>query len=371
MAAEKIFPRHLKQRGKEVLFLMSKLSIFGAGSWGTALAHVLSSNGHDICLWCRRSQQARAITATGKNPDYLSSVNLSPHIMATSSLAEAAIFSQRWILAVPSQGVRHLLEELKPLAPQNVKLCNLAKGVEISSGKLLNKVCHEALPGGVYSVLSGPSHAEEVVQGLPTAVSVASTLLEEAFEWQVLIGKEAFRIYTSQDVTGVEIGGAMKNVIAIAAGASSGMSLGDNAKATLITRGLAEILRLGIVLGGNPLTFSGLAGAGDLMVTCYSEHFRNFRLGKAIGEGMKVEEALASLGQVAEGYYTAKALESHRRRYGVELPISTGVYRVLYEGASPHEVLEELLLREQKPELSPEMVRKILEKIAKQLQATP
>ena len=348
---------------------MSKISIFGAGSWGTALAHVLSSNGHDICLWCRRSQQARAITATGKNPDYLSFAELSPHIITTSSLAEAAIFSQRWILAVPSQGVRSLLENLKPLAPQNVKLCNLAKGIEISSGKLLNEVCHEALPGGVYSVLSGPSHAEEVVQGLPTAVAVASTLLEEAFEWQILIGRETFRVYTSRDVAGVEIGGAMKNVIAIAAGATHGMKLGDNAKAALVTRGLAEMLRLGIVLGGNPLTFSGLAGAGDLMVTCYSEHSRNFRLGKAVGEGVRVEEALASLGQVAEGYYTVKALESHRRRYGVDLPISTAVYKVLHEGASPREILEEILLREQKPELSPEMVKKILKKITKQLEA--
>ncbi len=348
---------------------MSKISIFGAGSWGTALAHVLSSNGHDICLWCRRSQQARAITATGKNPDYLPFANLSPHIITTSSLAEAAIFSQRWILAVPSQGIRSLLESLKPLAPQNVKLCNLAKGVEISSGKLLNEVCREALPGGVYSVLSGPSHAEEVIRGLPTAVSIASNLLEEAFEWQVIIGRETFRVYTSRDVTGVEIGGAMKNVIAIAAGATHGMKLGDNAKAALITRGLAEILRLGIVLGGNPLTFSGLAGAGDLMVTCYSEHSRNFRLGKAVGEGMNVEEALASLGQVAEGYYTAEALENHRRRYGVDLPICTAVYKVLYEQASPHEILEEILLREQKPELSAEMVKKILEKITKQLQA--
>ncbi len=348
---------------------MSKISIFGAGSWGTALAHVLSSNGHDICLWCRRSQQARAITATGKNPDYLSFAELSPHIITTSSLAEAAVFSQRWILAVPSQGVRSLLENLKPLAPQNVKICNLAKGIEISSGKLLNEVCHEALPGAVYSVLSGPSHAEEVVQGLPTAVSVASTLLEEAFEWQIIIGKETFRVYTSQDVTGVEIGGAMKNVIAVAAGATHGMKLGDNAKAALITRGLAEMLRLGIVLGGNPLTFSGLAGAGDLMVTCYSEHSRNFRLGKAMGEGMHVEEALKSLGQVAEGYYTVKALESHRQRYGVDLPISTAVYRVLHEGASPQEILEEILLREQKPELSPDMVKKILQKITKQLEA--
>ncbi len=348
---------------------MAKLSIFGAGSWGTALAHVLSSNGHDICLWCRRPQQARAITATGKNPDYLPFANLSPHIITTSSLAEAAIFSQRWILAVPSQGIRSLLESLKPLAPQNLKLCNLAKGIEISSGKLLNEVCHEALPGAVYSILSGPSHAEEVVRGLPTAVCVASTLLEEAFEWQIIIGKETFRVYTSSDVVGVEIGGAMKNIIAIAAGATHGMNLGDNAKAALITRGLAEILRLGISLGGNPLTFSGLAGAGDLMVTCYSEHSRNFRLGKAVGEGMSVDAALASLGQVAEGYYTAKALENHRRKYGVDLPICTAVYKVLYENASAEKVQEEILLREQKPELSPELVKKILEKITKQLQA--
>ncbi len=346
---------------------MSKIVVFGGGSWGTTIVQLLSSNGHDTCLWCRRPEQARAITATGRNPDYLTWYDLSPYIVATSSLAEAAVFSSRWVFAIPAQGLRHILEELKPLAPPSVKICNLAKGIEITTGKLLNQVCHEAIPGGVYTVLAGPSLAEEVARSLPAAVCVASSLFEEAFEWQVLLGKETFRVYTSTDIIGAEIGGSMKNVIAIAAGAAQGMKLGDNAKAALINRGAAEMLRLGIALGANPLTFSGLTGMGDLMATCYSNHSRNYRLGKALGEGMAVEEALASLGQIAEGYYTAKALENHRQGYGVELPISEGVYRVLYEGASPRGVLEELLLRGQKSELSPDMVTKILAKIEKQL----
>lgn len=335
---------------------MANLSVFGAGSWGTAFAHLASSRGHNVCLWCRRPQQARAIATSGRNPDYLEDIPLSPNLLPTGNLAEAAIFAERWVFAVPAQSFRELAGKLRPLAPRNVRACNLAKGFEITTGKAMSQVCHETLPMAVYSVLSGPCHAEEVVQGLPTAVVVASALFEEAFEWQVLLTGNTFRVYTNEDVTGVEIGGAVKNVVAIAAGITQGMGLGDNAVAALATRGLAEILRLGARLGANPLTLTGLAGVGDLMTTCYSRHSRNFRLGFSVGKGMPPEEALLRLGQVAEGYYTAQALREHADAFGVELPIVEGVFRILHENAAPRDILDELLLRDPKPELSPELL---------------
>ncbi|MCF7936855.1 MAG: NAD(P)-dependent glycerol-3-phosphate dehydrogenase [Synergistales bacterium] len=334
---------------------MAHITVFGAGSWGTAMANVAAGAGHDVCLWSRRSRISRAIAATGRNPDYLREIDLAPSIYATSSIAEAAVFADRWILAVPSQALRGLAEKLNQLASTRIRICNLAKGLEITTGKPLSQVCHESLPRGVYSTLSGPSHAEEVALGRPTAVVVASCLSEEAFEWQVILSGQNFRVYTSDDVTGVEIGGAVKNVIAIAAGMAGGMEMGDNTLAALVSRGLAEIMRLGAHLGAHPITFAGLAGVGDLMATCYSELSRNYRLGRAIAGGDSPEEAMEHLGQVAEGYYTVRALKEHAERYGVDMPISMAVYRVLYEQMEPSAMLEELLLREPKPEVSPEI----------------
>jgi glycerol-3-phosphate dehydrogenase (NAD(P)+) len=336
---------------------MARLSVFGAGSWGTAFARLTALAGHPVRLWCRRPEQARAIAETGRNPDYLREALLPPLVVPTADPEEAAFFSDRWVLAVPAQSVRSLAERLRPHARgRSVWVCDLAKGIEIETGLPLSRVCASVLPGIPYSVLSGPCLADEVARDRPTAVVVASEDPEEPQEWQRLLGSPSFRVYTSDDVVGVEIGGSVKNVVAVAAGIARGMDLGENAGAALITRGLAEILRLGARMGADPLTLTGLAGVGDLMVTCHSPRSRNFRLGLAVGRGTPVEQALRELGQVAEGFHTVRALRSHAEDYGMEMPITEGVHRILHEGASPGDILRELLLRDPKPEL-PERVR--------------
>lgn len=329
---------------------MEKISVFGGGSWGTALANSLALRGHPVLLWCRRASCAQSIAQTHANPDYLKEIALDPRLSATSDLAEAAGFSDLWILAVPAQALRGLASSLFPFTKPGVHLLNLAKGIEIATGKLLHVPCEETLKGTPYSILSGPSHAEEVARDLPTAVVVASKEESEAKLWQNELNSTRFRVYTSDDVIGVEIGGAVKNVIAIAVGIAKAMGLGDNALAALACRGLAEISRLGHRLGAHPLTLAGLAGVGDLMVTCYSLHSRNLRLGLSIGSGKTFEEAASQIGQVAEGAYTVRALVAHAQELDVELPIAEGVHRILYEGASPEAVMNDLLTRDPKPE---------------------
>jgi glycerol-3-phosphate dehydrogenase (NAD(P)+) len=237
---------------------------------------------------------------------------------------------------------------------QGKKILSLAKGIEITSGKLPHQIAEEIFqPLGVrasYSALSGPSHAEEVIRDLPTAVVTASKSPEAALEWQATLNSPHFRVYTSEDLLGVELGGAVKNVIAIAVGISESLNFGDNAKAALVTRGMAEIMRLGASLGANPMTLAGLAGTGDLMVTCYSRHSRNLRFGAAVARGMSVGEAESSIGQTVEGVHTVRALAAHAKKTKIELPIAEGVYAVLYEGASIDQVIEKLLFRYPKPE---------------------
>jgi glycerol-3-phosphate dehydrogenase (NAD(P)+) len=332
---------------------MEAITVFGAGSWGTALADLAARRGHDVILWCRHEDQARAISATGHNPRYLAEAPLSPSLNATGDLEEAASHSGRWILAIPTQAIREVLNRLAPVSPAELSICNAAKGIEISSRKLIHEIVAELLPQARYSVLSGPSHAEEVIVGQPTAVVVASSDSREATSWQALLNGGTFRVYTGTDVVGVEVGGAVKNVMAVAAGVARAMGLGDNAVAALVSRGLAETMRLGARLGARPLTLAGLAGVGDLMVTCYSHHSRNFRLGVALGEGLSLDAALGRLGQVAEGATTVKAVVALARQLEVELPLAEAIHRVLYEGTPPIRVLEALYSRDPKPELPP------------------
>ncbi len=331
---------------------MATLTLFGAGSWGTALANVLAKNGHHVCLWCRRQAQAQAININGRNPDYLKDAPLSHNIHATWNLREAAEFSQDWILAVPTQTIRGLLKDLH-IFDSPLSLCNAAKGLEIETLMRISQISSEIMPNAQYAVISGPSHAEEVIKNLPTATIVASSLPDTAEKWQSFFNGNRFRVYTGNDVAGVEIGGAVKNVIAIASGIAKAMELGDNATAALVSRGLAEIMRLGAKMGAHPLTLAGLAGVGDLVVTCYSFHSRNFRLGKLLGEGKNLDEAKAILGQVAEGAFTVQAVVRLAQKYCVELPIAESVYRLLYQGTSPREELENLLTRAPKPEYPP------------------
>jgi glycerol-3-phosphate dehydrogenase (NAD(P)+) len=331
------------------------LTILGAGSFGTAMAVHGARLGYDVRLWCRSSAQAESINKTRVNPRYHKGHKLSEEIRADSDFAKCVAFADNIVLAVPTQSLRDVLERLASAGVENKNLLSLAKGIEISSGKLPHQIAKEVLSSQelssvVYSALSGPSHAEEVIRDLPTAVVVASGVHEAAREWQKILNSPHFRIYTSGDLLGVELGGAVKNVIAIAVGISESLNFGDNAKAVLTTRGMAEIIRLGTVLGAAPLTLAGLAGAGDLMVTCYSHHSRNLRFGLAVGRGLSAEEAASEIGQVVEGTHTVKALVAYARKAGIELPIAEGVHAVVHEGASVGQALEKLLFRDPKPE---------------------
>ena len=330
---------------------MKKITVLGAGSWGTALATVAARGGSDVSLWCRRDDHARSIREKGENERYLPGSPIPSQVIATSSLEEALSFSDMWILSVPTQSVRPVLRNIKEILPEKeVSLCNVAKGIETQSLKRISQIVEEEVPLAKYTVLSGPSHAEEVVKGLPTAVVAASSSFDQATIWQDVLNVQSFRIYSSQDVCGVEMGGALKNVIAIASGLAHSMRMGDNAVASMVTRGLAEIMRLAIAMGAHPITLAGLAGIGDLMVTAYSRHSRNFRLGVALGEGMTLEEAIKSLGQVAEGAYTVKAAVALGTSLSVDLPITEAVYQVLYNNTSPADTIMDLLSRDPKPE---------------------
>lgn len=331
------------------------ITVMGSGSWGTALAKVAANKGHSVVLWCRDEKQAELISKSGKNDRYLPDVDLPPNITPTSDLVSAMKHSNMWIMAVPTQASRSLLSKLRSIENDmdGISICNVAKGIEINTLKRVSQIVQELTPKCKYTVLSGPSHAEEVVKGLPTAVVVASDHQEETSLWQDILTGETFRIYSSEDVCGVETGGALKNVIAIASGLAHRMEMGDNATAALVSRGLAEIMRLAVAMGAHPITLAGLAGIGDLMVTAYSRHSRNFRLGMALGEGLSLEEAIETLGQVAEGAYTVKAAVELGKKLKVELPISESVYQVLYEGLSPKEAIRELMSRDPKPEYPP------------------
>ena len=330
---------------------MNTVSVFGAGSWGTALADLLARNGHDVVLWCRRSEQAHAITATGINPSYLSSARIHPGVAPSSDIRDAAEHSDRWVLAVPTQAVRGLLSNLVPVRA-TAAICNVAKGFEIGSMLRISEIVRQILPDASFTVLSGPSFAEEVIAGLPTAVVAASTDPGAATRWQRRFSTLHFRVYSGNDVIGVEVGGAVKNVVAIAVGAARGLRLGDNAVAALITRGLSEISRLGAAMGVQPQTLAGLAGIGDLMLTCYSSKSRNFRLGLEIGSGKSLDEARNAVGQVAEGAFTVQAVVSMADRYSVEMPIARAVWDILYGGKKLSDVMMALLTRDLKPEHS-------------------
>lgn len=329
-----------------------KVTVWGAGTWGTALAQSLARSGHEVCLWCFIEEQARAINANGYNPSYLPDFQLSPLIHAVHAIQEAAKFSNYWLFVTPTQFLRATFAKIIPFYTSSIEIANAAKGVEIGSLKLISQLVEEFFPGAAYTALSGPSHAEEVIRNLPMALVSASFNPESAMLWQKFLNRETFRVYTNPDVIGVEVGAAVKNVIAIASGLLHSLKMGDNATAAMVTRGLSEITRLGVALGGYTQTFSGLAGIGDLMVTAYSRYSRNFRLGEMIGRGMTLNEATTALGQVAEGAYTVKAVKELSEKFSIEMPISSAVYEVLYGQLDLKDALQNLLTRDPKPEYS-------------------
>jgi glycerol-3-phosphate dehydrogenase (NAD(P)+) len=325
------------------------IAIIGAGAWGTALAQVLADAGRRITLYARAPELAQAINSHGQNENYLSGIFLNNNIRATSEIKESVKDADIVLLATPTQFIRNALMDLKPFLPANVPLVSCAKGIEITTGKLLSEVAAEIIPGAPYGVLSGPTFAYEVARGLPTAVTFAIQSAK-AGHWAQALSSPTFRPYLSHDVTGAEISGALKNVIAIACGIVEGRSLGDNAKAAVMTRGVAEIKRLGLKRGAETDTFLGLSGIGDLTLTCNSMASRNYSLGVMLGQGRKLASILAERNTVAEGVTTAKAVALNAHKLQVEMPISTAVHKVLHEGADIGTIIQQLLSRDLKQE---------------------
>ncbi|MEO1648475.1 MAG: NAD(P)H-dependent glycerol-3-phosphate dehydrogenase [Pseudomonadota bacterium] len=322
------------------------VGVIGAGAWGTALAQMLASDGRSVRLWAYEAELVETISAKHRNPLYLPDAELNPDIQATNSLGDLSGLDI--ILAVtPAQVLGRILADL-PAAPLDLVLCS--KGIEAGTGRLMNDVAKEACQQSQVAVLSGPTFAHEVAQGLPTAVTLACSGGEE--QWQRLstaIARPAFRPYYSDDVIGAEIGGAIKNVLAIACGVVDGLGLGQNARAALIARGMAEMLRFGGALGAKAETLSGLCGMGDLVLTCTSTSSRNFSLGKALGEGASASDLMADRRTVAEGAHTAPVLAALATDRGIAMPIVTAVEAIL-DGAAPKEVVAQLLARPLKPE---------------------
>ncbi|MBM7552454.1 NAD(P)H-dependent glycerol-3-phosphate dehydrogenase [Thalassobacillus pellis] len=333
---------------------MEKVAVLGAGSWGTALALVLADNGNDVRLWTHRKEQAEEINQKHTNNKYLKGVKLPDAIVAHHVLDSAVEGADHIILVVPTKAMREVCQRLSSTLSHSVTLTHASKGIEPSSYKRVSEVISEELPADKLEgivVLSGPSHAEEVVQRQPTTVTVSSENLVTAEQVQDIFINEKFRVYTSPDIVGVELGGALKNIIALGAGISDGLGYGDNAKAALITRGLAEIARLGTSMGANPLTFAGLSGVGDLIVTCTSPHSRNWRAGNLLGKGNDLEKVLEEMGMVVEGVRTTKAAYQFSKEQSVEMPITDGIYRILFEGAKPKDVVDELMTRGRRHEM--------------------
>ena len=325
-----------------------KVAVLGSGGWGTALALVLVENGHQVSLWCRRPEKCQEMVQSRENPQ-LKGVSLLEGLALTDDLS-CVNGCQAVILASPSFAVRSTAAQVAPLLNPGTVLVCVSKGIEKDSSLTLDAVIEQEAPGYPVVALSGPSHAEEVGRHVPTAVVVASKDQKAAELVQDLFMNPCFRVYTTDDVVGVELGGALKNVIALCTGVSDGLGLGDNTKAMLMTRGLTEIARLGEALGGRKETFAGLAGIGDLIVTCTSMHSRNRRCGMAIGQGTPVAEAVQGNGMVVEGYYAAATAKALADKAGVEMPITQAAYAVLYEGKDPKSVVTELMTRDRKSE---------------------
>lgn len=332
--------------------MKQKVAVLGAGSWGTALAIVLVDNGHDVRLWSYREDQVKEINEKHTNHRYLN-VELPEELRAYHDLEEAVSGVAAVVLVVPSSAIREVMSRLKGYLADDTIIIHASKGIEPNSLKRISEVITEELPHRSHHmvVLSGPSHAEEVALRSPTTVTVASEQLVAAQFAQNLFMNDDFRVYTSTDVIGVELGGALKNIIALGAGISDGLGYGDNARAALITRGLAEITRLGTAMGANPLTFLGLCGVGDLIVTATSSHSRNWRAGNLLGKGNNLDDILKEMGMVVEGVRTTKAAYQLSEKYHVEMPITVGIYDILFNDKEAKEVVEQLMNRKKREEL--------------------
>ncbi|MFZ1343307.1 NAD(P)H-dependent glycerol-3-phosphate dehydrogenase [Thiothrix eikelboomii] len=330
---------------------LPSIAVYGAGSWGTALALQLARNGHAVGLWDIDAEHIRHIQQARVNHRYLPNIAFPDQLQAEPELARVAQQAHWHLVVVPSHGFRSLLLQLKDLIPNTASICWATKGLELNTGKLLHEVMNEVLPDfSQYAVVSGPTFALEVAKGLPTAMTVAATHPALAQQIAAAFHGKNYRVYTSDDIVGVELGGAVKNVLAIAAGISDGLGFGANARAALITRGLAEMMRLSLHLQAKPETLMGLAGLGDLVLTCTDDQSRNRRLGLALGQGQELQTALAAIGQAVEGAKSAHSIGKLAERVGVEMPICQQVTRILYEGLPPRQAVQELISRDLKAE---------------------
>lgn len=335
---------------------MEKVAVIGAGSWGTALAVLLAQKGYAVWLYARQEAVVARLNAEHENTRYLPGVALPERIEVTADLVQALTGAGLVVLAVPSHAVRQTASQIKPLLPSDALLVNTAKGIEQETLLRLSQVIGEKLPQHRLVVLSGPSHAEEVGRQVPTTVVAASVNRAAAEAAQEYFMTPAFRVYTNPDVAGVELGGALKNVIALCTGITEGLGFGDNTKAALMTRGLAEIGRLGVVMGAQALTFAGLTGVGDLIVTCTSMHSRNRRAGILLGQGKPLAEVLNEVGMVVEGVKTTRGAYFLAQRFQVEMPIVEQAYKVLFEGYDPRKTVQNLMQRGRTHEIE-EVVR--------------
>ena len=329
---------------------IKKIGVIGAGSFGTALAMTLTQKGHEVTLWARRTEQIEEMRRTRQNPRYLPEIPLPETLDLTDDLQEAVTDKDLLLMAVPAQTFRGVFTQVSACMDARTPIVNVAKGIEKGSLLRLSEVARQILPEVRYAALSGPSHAEEVARALPTTVVTASEDADLAIAVQDVFSTERFRVYTNEDLIGVELGGALKNIIALGAGISDGLRFGDNAKAAMMTRGITEMTRLGLALGARAETFAGLAGIGDLIVTCTSMHSRNRRCGIMIGEGMAPEEAVKNVGMVVEGMFTAEAAYELADRLGVEMPITNEIYKLIKGQITGKEAVMNLMGRERKPE---------------------
>ena len=328
-----------------------KIGVIGAGSFGTALAMVLAGKGHSVTVWARKKEQIDNIKQTGENSRYLPGVKLPEKIEFTDNLREAAEGRDYLLFAVPAQSFRGVLKDAADFFDHSVPVINVAKGIEKGTLLRLSQVAEEIMPDIRYAALSGPSHAEEVARQLPTTVAVAGKDHDLAMEVQEVFFTDRFRVYTNEDLAGVELGGALKNIIALGAGISDGLGFGDNAKAAMMTRGITEMTRLGLTMGAEMKTFSGLTGIGDLIVTCTSMHSRNRRCGILIGEGVNPDEATGRIGMVVEGISTAEAAYVLAQRYNIDMPITESIYKVIHGEMDARSAVAYLMGREMKNEM--------------------
>ncbi len=323
---------------------MQKIGVLGAGAWGTALAAAAAAAGRDTVLWAREAEVVDAITKTHENTPFLPGVTLDPKLKATGELSDLAD-RDAILLVSPAQHLRTMVRDLKEHVPDGVPLVICSKGIEVATGKLLSQAVAEEAPGNPVAVLSGPTFAIEVARGLPCALTLATEDKTTGMKLVEALGRPTFRPYYNADIVGAQIGGAVKNVLAIATGISAGLGVGENARAAVITRGLAEIIRFGKLYGAREETLMGLSGLGDLILTCSSTQSRNMSLGKAIGEGQTLEEIMAGRRSVAEGAHTVEIVYKIAAEKKLDMPITTAVYRILKEGKDVRQVMDDLMAR--------------------------